>query len=140
MANKPKTKEEKSAIAEIVFSEMRKGKSAFQACKFAGVPHSTFLDWVKLDDDMADSYARAREELHEHIAAEIISIADAPVGSTESGATDNGAVQKQRLQIDSRKWLLSKLAPKKWGDKLELSGDADRPIAIQQIERVIVKK
>jgi len=40
--------------------------------------------------------------------------------------------------VDTRKWLLSKLAPKKWGDKLELSGDPENPL-LQKIERVIVK-
>jgi hypothetical protein len=73
------------------------------------------------------------------MASDTLAIADAPVGSTEHGTTDSGAVQKQRLQVDTRKWLLSKLAPKKYGDKLELSGDPDRPLAIQKIERVIVK-
>jgi hypothetical protein len=47
-------------------------------------------------------------------------------------------VERSRLQIDSRKWLAAKLAPKKYGDKLELAGDPDRPI-IQRIERVVVK-
>jgi hypothetical protein len=60
------------------------------------------------------------------------------VGSTDSGATDSGAVQKQRLQVDTRKWLLSKLAPKKWGDKLELSSDPENPL-FEKLERVVVK-
>jgi uncharacterized protein YhaN len=135
-----RTEEEKVEIAQQVFALMRKGNSAFKACQIVGIPQSTLSEWLNNNPALVEEYTRAREDLHEYIAAEIISIADAPVGSTESGATDNGAVQKQRLQIDSRKWLLSKLAPKKWGDKLELSGDSDRPIAIQQIERVIVKK
>jgi hypothetical protein len=42
---------------------------------------------------------------------------------TGEGKVDNAMVQKQRLRVDTRKWLLSKLAPKKYGDKLELSGD-----------------
>ena len=44
------------------------------------------------------------------------------------------------LQIDTRKWLLSKLAPKKYGDKIELSGDKDNPLMIQQIKRIVVDK
>jgi hypothetical protein len=47
-------------------------------------------------------------------------------------------VQKQRLQVDTRKWLLSKLAPKKFGDKIEVSGDPANPL-VQRIERVVVK-
>jgi hypothetical protein len=76
--------------------------------------------------------------LIEHIASETIEIADAPVGSTDSGSTDSGAVQKQRLQVDTRKWLLARLAPKKYGDKLELAGDPERPLAIERIERVVI--
>jgi hypothetical protein len=47
-------------------------------------------------------------------------------------------VQKQRLQVDSRKWLLSKMLPKVYGDKIELSGDASAPL-IQRIELVAVR-
>jgi len=47
-------------------------------------------------------------------------------------------VQKHKLQVDTRKWLLSKLAPKKYGDKLEVSGDAANPL-VTRIERVVVK-
>jgi hypothetical protein len=57
-----------------------------------------------------------------------LAIADMPVGSTEHGATDSGAVQKQRLQVDTRKWLLSKIAPRKYGDKVTLAGDEDNPM------------
>ena len=127
-------------IADLVFNGMRSGLSAFKACQAAGVPQSTFNRWMDDDAKLAEEYARAREDLIEHIASETLAIADQPVGSTESGATDSGAVQKQRLQVDTRKWLLSKLAPKKYGDKLELTGDPDRPLAIQKIERVVVKK
>ena len=54
----------------------------------------------------------------ERMAAETLAIADAPVGITERGTTNSGAVQKQRLQVDTRKWMLSKLAPKRYGDRV----------------------
>jgi hypothetical protein len=64
-------------------------------------------------------------------------ISDKDVGITD-GKKDWAAVQKHKLQVDSRKWLLSKLAPKKYGDKLELSGDNENPL-VHRIERLIVK-
>ena len=87
------------------------------------------------DAQLAEQYARAREILLEYHAEEILEIADEAVGSTESGATDSGAVQKQKLQIDSRKWILSKLAPKKYGDKItqELTGPNGGPIQHQDV-------
>lgn len=112
--------------------------SCYQACKAANVAIGTFYEWVNADRALAERYARARDSLIEHIAAETIAIADEPPALLPTGAIDSAAVQKQRLQIDTRKWLLSKLAPKKYGDKLELTGDPDRPLAIQKIERVVV--
>lgn len=131
--------ERKAELCDAVIDGMQSGLSCFKACHKAGVNHSTFLMWVGDDAELANKYTRAREELIELMAQDLLEIADAPVGSTDSGSTDSGAVQKQKLQIDTRKWLLSKLAPKKYGEKLELSGDAANPIAIQRIERVIVK-
>jgi hypothetical protein len=129
---------EREIIAQQVFNEMRKGLSAYKACLKVGVPQGTFNGWLNEDAALAEDYARAREELHEFIAAEIIAIADAPVPSNEKGGVDPGAIQKQRLQVDARKWLLSKLAPKKWGDKIEVSGDSENPLKIERIERVVV--
>ena len=121
---------ERQKLADLVLAGMAKGLSTFKACEAAGMPNSTFLLWVSEDQSLADRYARAREDLIEHMATETLAIADAPVGSTEHGTTDNGAVQKQRLQVDTRKWLLSKLAPKKYGDQLTLSGNDNAPLSV----------
>jgi hypothetical protein len=129
---------ERQQIADQVLAGMSGGLSTFKACEAAQTPHSTFLLWVSQDSLLADRYARAREDLIEHMAAETLAIADAPVGSTEHGTTDSGAVAKQRLQVDTRKWLLSKLAPKKYGDKVTLSGDAENPLTVEKIQRVII--
>jgi hypothetical protein len=67
----------------------------------------------------------------------VLLISDAPCEGP-NGYADNALVQKQRLQVDSRKWLLSKMLPKIYGDKIELSGDASAPL-IQRIELVAVR-
>ena len=64
---------------------------------------------------------------------EIIEIADKQsedVGEDENGnkVINHNIVQRNRLQIDARKWALSKMFPKKFGDKTIHSGDADNPI------------
>lgn len=142
VAKKTKTPaRDKQAIIVDVLDGMRvDGLSLRKSCLAAGVALPTFLDWVAADEILADHYTRAREVMLEKIADETMEIADAPVGSTDSGATDSGAVAKQRLQVDTRKWLLSKLAPKKYGEKVEtaLVGSDGGPVKIQQIERVII--
>jgi hypothetical protein len=123
------SKDDKERISTEVLQGMRSGLSAFKACKAAGVPQSTFCKWVDDDSQLAADYARAREDLIEMIATEIMEISDQDVGVSD-GKKDWAAVQKHKLQVDSRKWLLSKLAPKKYGDKLELSGDEKSPLAM----------
>ena len=57
-----------------------------------------------------------------------------------SKAADPFELAKAKELAHHLRWKASKANPRQYGDKLELSGDSDRPIAIQQIERVIVKK
>jgi hypothetical protein len=56
----------------------------------------------------------------EVLADEVLSLAD-DVANAENPV----AVAAARLQVDSRKWLLSKLKPKQYGDRLELAGQVD---------------
>lgn len=132
--------QDRADLAKKVLEGMHGGLSCFKACQAAGVPHSTFIGWVNVDPELADKYTRAREDLIERMAQEVLELSDSDVGLQPDGKKDWAAVQKHKLQVDTRKWLLSKLAPKKFGDKLELTGDPDRPLAIQKIERVVVKK
>lgn len=110
---------EKDSISAVVLEAMREGLSLRKSCIEADVSISTFLLWVSENESLADQYTCAREAMIDKIADETIEIADTPVGTTDNGSTDSGAVQKQKLQVDTRKWLLSKLAPKKYGDKVE---------------------
>jgi len=130
--------EDRAIISQSVLDGMRSGLSAFKACQAAGVPQSTFNDWLNDDAKLAAEYARAREELIERMAQEVLELSDSDVGFLPDGKKDWAAVQKHKLQVDTRKWLLSKLAPKKYGDKIEVSGDPTNPL-VQRIERVIVK-
>ena len=87
------------------------------------------MDWlralsgssIRSDKALADQYARARQGLIDKMADEILELADAPVPTLDNGATDNGLVRQRQLQVDTRKWFLSKLAPKVYGDRLDVS-------------------
>lgn len=123
-----RTPEERDACFAEVIEAMENGLSCFKACQAAGVAMGTFNLWLTESPEKADRYARARETLIARMAQELADIADEPAALTPDGKVDSAAVQKQRLQVDTRKWLLSKLAPKKYGDRLEVAGDASSPI------------
>jgi hypothetical protein len=79
----------------------------------------TILRWVSEKPDFREQYARAREIQAETHADDIVTIADGPTEGDDSVKT-----ARDRLRVDSRKWVASKLLPKKYGDKLqqEVSG------------------
>jgi hypothetical protein len=133
-------KTDKQQKISKVLAQMREGKSLRQSAESAGVARQTFLDWVDKDEELAGQYAHARAAMIDKIADDILTIADEDLIPTGEGKVDSAMVQKQRLRVDTRKWLLSKMAPKKYGDKLELSGDEQAPVSIQRIERVIIKE
>src|SRR5260370_2842775 len=74
--------------------------------------------------DFRDQYARAREEQADKLFREIIEIADDASGdyvTTSDGKTivDHEHIQRSRLRVDARKWAAARLAPKKYGDRVE---------------------
>ena len=131
-------KAEKQQKITKVLSGMRNGLSLRQSSENANVKAQTFLSWVDQDKDLSEQYARARSDMIDKIADDILKIADEELIPTGEGKVDSAMVQKQRLRVDTRKWLLSKVAHKKYGDKLELTGDETAPVNIQKIERVII--
>ena len=111
---------DRSEVAKVVLDSMTGGLSMRQSCIKAGIGASTWIDWVTADRELAERYARAREGLLDAMVDQILTLADAPVPTLENGATDNALVRQRQLQIDARRWVLSKLAPNKYGDRLDV--------------------
>jgi transposase-like protein len=134
---KLRTRENGNLICEL----LAEGRTLRQIAREIGCDASAISHWLREDQDaggaFSQQYARARDAGYEKMADEIIAISDADC--TVNGQPDNALVQKQRLQVDSRKWLLSKMLPKKYGDKItqEITGDASSPL-ISRIELVPV--
>ena len=99
---------------------------------------SLILNWVRDDPDFRDQYVRAREAGYLLWADQLLAISDDPCLGPD-GHVDNGAVQRARLMSDNRKWLLSRLLPRQFGDKVtqEITGDANSPL-VTRIELVAV--
>jgi hypothetical protein len=87
----------------------------------------------------AQRYARARVAFYERLADQTLDIAHELAPIDAAGHVDTGYVQQLRLQIDTRKWLLSKALPRKYGDKVttEVTGDPNAPL-LTRIELVAV--
>ena len=132
-------------LADAVCEKLSEGLSLKRACEEVGAVRPTILLWVEKNKEFADKYAQARMRGYSLLADELIQIADD--GSNDSYTDDGGNVRtnqdvvaRSRLRVDTRKWMLSKMLPKIYGDKLELSGDAENPLnVITRIERILVR-
>jgi len=89
-----------------------------------------FLQWISEDAELGKQYAYATELRAEKMADEILSICDATeddivINDEGIPITNHNVINRDRLRVDTRKWLLSKLHPKKYGDssKIEHSGE-----------------
>lgn len=107
------------AKADAICALIEGGESLSGACLEIGVTRPTFLRWAKESDELADLYARARETCIDVRFEALQGTKALQPERGDKGNIDPGWVAWQRLQVDTEKWALSKLAPRKYGDKIE---------------------
>lgn len=101
-----------------------------------GVDWSTLAAYINATPERIQQYARAREAQADKFADEIIAIADDGTRDTftdENGneRTNQEVIARSRLRVDARKWLAGKMAPKKYGDKLDVEANVTGTVIIQ---------
>jgi hypothetical protein len=98
------------ARADMICARLAEGESLRSICADDTMPAAcTVREWILADlHHFATRYARARDKGLDNMADECLVIADS--------ATAEDA-QARRLAVDTRKWYLSKLAPKRYGDQ-----------------------
>ena len=128
-------------VKEDILLRLANGESLRSACKHHDIRHSAWLWAVQGDAELADQYARAKEIGLDAMAEEILEISDdgsndwmertGKDGESVGWALNGEHVQRSKLRVDARKWLLSKMAPRKYGDRVqqEISG-GDKPVSV----------
>ena len=121
-------------LEERMLEEIASGRSVISMCREEKwTPNAdTWYRWMYKIDGLSDRYTRAKSISSEFHADQILSIAD---------EATNQNFQVARLQIDSRKWVASKLTPHKYGDKTSIdhtSSDESmkQPTIIQLVGKV----
>jgi hypothetical protein len=107
---------------------------------------STIFKWIRDNDEFAKQYARAKQEAADAMADELLDIVDdgsndwmeINKGGYTATVVDNEAVQRSKLRAETRKWLMSKMKPKRYGDKLDLTSAGKRiettPVIVSEIK------
>ena len=127
----PKPMPYDEAVAEVICNRIIEGQSLREICRDEGMPSkSVVYRWLDSEPKFRDSYARARESQMEVWADELKEIADDSRNDYMDRLSKDGTidrvldpenVQRSRLRIDTMKWLMSKLAPRKYSDKIDIN-------------------
>ena len=129
-------------LADRICEELADGKSLRTVCLADDMPDKrTVFRWLRTNEAFCHQYTRAKEESADALSDEMLDIADDGTNDwieTEAGLSANQEhIQRSRLRIETRKWIASKLKPKKYGDKLTHEGNPEAPIqTVNRIELV----
>ena len=136
-------------LGDEICNRIADGKSLRAICDEADMPDkATIFRWLSAEQhkDFCKQYILARDIQANVLFDEIHQIADTPQKGTKTvrrGEGDNSTVETteadmiehRRLQIDARKWLIGKMAPKKYGDKqqIEHAGPDGGPVTLEAL-------
>jgi len=137
--------EERERKFNLIIKEIEsKGQSLTKAAKKYGLNKKTFDDMIQKDSLLLNQYVRATEARADLIAERMVrnshNRANDFYTDSEGNLKPNPvAVQRDRLILDTDKWLLSKLMPKKYGDRLTLDGEVKtgQPLTIENINMIL---
>ena len=121
-------------LSETICDRLAQGQSLRSICKDDCMPtEAAVRQWVTDNTDgFASRYARARDKGYDAMAEEILDLAD----NAERDAETPQAIHRAKLQVDTRKWLLSKMRPKVYGDRIatEVSGPDGGPVEMNDTQ------
>lgn len=131
-------------LADQICARLAEGESMRSISVDDTMPAMTTLfRWLREKPEFRQQYEKAKEEAADALTEEMLDIADDASNDwmvrhgkddQESWQLNGEHVQRSRLRIDTRKWIASKLKPKKYGEKLELDGKVDGNITIRTVD------
>jgi terminase small subunit-like protein len=115
-------------LTDEICQRLAEGESLRSICRDPVMPaRSTVMLWLRNRKGFSDHYAHAREMCCDYWADQIIDICD---DSSNDWVERDGRTifnrehfERSRLRVDARKWLLSKLLPKKYGTRVRIDGN-----------------
>lgn len=117
-------------LADTICAELAIGTSLRSVCAQENMPSlQTIFNWFRTKEGFVEQYARAKEESADAMSEEILDIADDGTndymtivkGNTSYNMEDKEVTNRSKLRVDTRKWIMSKMKPKKYGDKIDMT-------------------
>lgn len=136
------------AAADLLCDRIATSRKSIRAicAEEDGLPSpDTVRRWMLANEPFQAQYARAKSLQMEMLEDEILEISDESSHDTimrEDGGEqpDSEWIARSKLRVDTRKWLMSKLSPKKYGDKLDLNQSGTLNVVTTHMTRAEFKK
>jgi hypothetical protein len=134
-------------LGDLICARLASGETLSHVCRTAGMPaRQTVLRWRRNYPAFGVEYTLARADAMEVMADEIIDISDDSTldvvtkrdqKGREFEAVDHENIQRDRLRVDTRKFLMSKVARHVYGDRVshEHSGEVNQRHTIELSDR-----
>lgn len=114
-------------IADEICRDLAAGMSLSQICLNETMPlrQRVYL-WLLENETFRDNYVRARDAYADVVFDDCMDIADRAsndftIDSEGNIVVDHEAINRAKLMIDTRKWMLGKMKPKKYGEKIDVT-------------------
>ena len=121
--------EEIEKVFKEICIQISEGKSINKILKDEKMPApETFYDWLT-NEELAKRYARATSQRADMMFEEIAEISD-HTSEDHTPFTGANVVQRDKLRVDARKWMLAKMNPKKYGEKIDVTTDGKLDMTI----------
>ena len=124
------------AVATKICEQLSEGISLREICRQEGMPPwQTVYSWMERDASLVEAIARAREIGYDALAEECLKIADDGTNDYVEGERgpqlNSEHIQRSKLRIETRLKLLAKWSPKRYGERVQVAGDADNPVKVE---------
>lgn len=116
--------EERTSIINEICLKIINGATLRKSLDESSIAYDTFFRWIDDDEAKSKQYTRATELRAEAMAEELLGISDSyendvQVDKDGREITNHNVIQRDRLRVDARKWLMSKMFAKKYGDRIQ---------------------
>jgi hypothetical protein len=139
------------ARAKLICDAIASGQTAREFAATQEIPWQSVCNWRDQHPEFAAQLKAAQAARAEHMAAEILEISDDSSADWIEYETPTGRirrepnhelVQRARLRVETRKYLMEKWSPHNYGpmQRLELTGAGGGPILLEQLTLITMQR
>ena len=139
-----KHEELQNKAIEVIEMIREQGLSLRQACIKVNIPNNSMLEYIAIDSRLIEQYANAMDSRADLLAESMLEKTrdrsnDMYTDKDGNQRPNPVAVQRDRLIADKEQWYISVVAPKKYGNQLNINADIKHtaPLSLDQVNDIL---